>query len=88
MKVKNGRRPGILTDTTAEIDDLSNRRWMSKTPQERNLFAARMNAAARRVVVASLGAGLSEREFKQRLHRRLYGEKLPDDFFDQHPPKD
>jgi len=55
---------------------------MAKSPQERNLFAARMNAAARRVVVASLPSGLSEREFKEALYRRLYGEDIPADFFE------
>jgi hypothetical protein len=55
---------------------------MAKSPQERNLFAARMNAAARRVVVTSLPSGLSERQFKEALYKRLYGEDIPADFFE------
>lgn len=80
-----GKKPKseTVTDTSPEIEALHHQLWMSRSPQERNLFAARMNAAARKIVIASLPPGLSEREFKRALYRRLYGEELPADFFER-----
>lgn len=70
-----------ISDTDPEIVRMQNRLWMARSTQERNLFAARMHAAARRIAIASIDKDLNEREFKRRLYRRLYGEDLPEDFF-------
>jgi hypothetical protein len=72
----------MLMDTTREIEELQNELWMKKTPQERARFASGMFASARRVIIQSLPPNLSDKEFKQQLYYRTYGEHLPDDFFD------
>lgn len=73
----------MLTDTTREIEELQNVLWMRRTPQERARFASAMFAACRDVIIASLPKDLSEREFKEQLYLRTYGEPLPADFFDR-----
>jgi hypothetical protein len=73
----------MLMDTTREMEELQNELWMKKTPQERARFASGMFASARRVIIASLPPNLSDKEFKQQLYFRTYGEHLPDDFFDR-----
>ena len=70
-----------MTDTTREIEEMQNELWMRKTPQERARFASAMFAAGRKAVIASLPKDLSEREFKEQLFYRTYGEHLPEDFF-------
>ena len=70
-----------MTDTTREIEEMQNELWMKKTPQERASFASAMFAAGRKAVIASLPKNLSEKEFKQQLFLRTYGEHLPADFF-------
>ena len=72
----------MLIDTTKEIEDLQNRLWMERTPQERAEFQAAMFAEGRDVIIASLPSGLSDRQFKSELFLSTYGERLPDDFFD------
>ena len=72
-------------DTTREIEELQNELWMKRTPQERARFASGMFATARRVIISSLSENLSDKEFKQQLYFRTYGEHLPDDFFDREP---
>lgn len=78
----------MMTDTTREIEELQNERWMKKTPQERARFASAMFAAAREAVLASLPKGLSDKEIKKQLYYRTYGEDLPDDFFDRDEERD
>ena len=71
----------MLSDTTKEIEEMQNDLWMKRTSQERARFASAMFAAARRAVIASLPKNLSERELKQKIYERTYGEPLPADFF-------
>lgn len=71
----------MLKDTTREIEEMQNDLWMKRTPQERARFASAMFAAARDTIIASLPNNLPEREFKERLYYRTYGEHLPNDFF-------
>lgn len=73
----------MLIDTTKEIEDLQNKLWMERTPQERAEFQSAMFAAGRDVIIASLPTGLSDRQFKSELFFRTYGEHLPDDFFER-----
>lgn len=68
-------------DTTREIEEMQNELWMKRTPQERARFASSMFAACRETIIASLPKNLSEREFKEQLYFRTYGEHLPEDFF-------
>jgi len=70
----------MLKDTTPEIDEMQNRLWMQRIPQERARFASAMFAAARDAIIASLPKDLSPSDFKRQLYERTYGEPLPEDF--------
>ena len=71
----------MLTDTTREMEELQNELWMKRTMQERAKFMFGMFATARRIIIESLPEDLSEREFKEQIYFRTYGEPLPEDFF-------
>ena len=71
----------MLSDTSREIEEMQNDLWMKRSSQERGKFMFGMFATARRMVIASLPKDLSDREFKEQLYFRTYGEHLPDDFF-------
>ena len=71
----------MLSDTSREIEEMQNDLWMKRSSQERAKFMFGMFAAARRMVIASLPKDLTEREFREQLYFRTYGEHLPDDFF-------
>ncbi len=71
----------MLSDTTREIEEMQNDLWMKRTVDERADFMFGMFATARRVVIESLPTDLSEREFKEQVYFRTYGEHLPADFF-------
>ena len=73
----------MLMDTTREIEEMQNKLWMKKTPQERARFASAMFAAGRKVIIASLSKDLTEKEQKKQLYFRTYGEHLPEDFFNE-----
>lgn len=73
----------MMADTTREIEELQNELWMKKTPQERARFAAAMSAAGKNAVIASLPKKISEKDLKKQLYFRIYGENLPEDFFNQ-----
>ncbi len=64
---------------------MQNRLWMARTPQERAEFQAAMFMAGREALIASLPAGLSERDRNREIFFRTYGEHLPEDFFDKFP---
>lgn len=72
-----------MTDTTREIEELQNERWMKKTPQERARFASAMFAAGKNAVIASPPKNISDKDLKKQLYFRIYGENLPEDFFNQ-----
>lgn len=71
----------MLMDTTREMEDLQNELWMKRTTQERAKFMFGMFATARRIIIESLPKDLSEREMKEQIYFRTYGEPLPEDFF-------
>ena len=71
----------MLMDTTREMEELQNELWMQRTTQERAKFMFGMFATARKLLINSLPKDLSEREFKQQIYYRTYGENLPEDFF-------
>jgi hypothetical protein len=66
-----------MTDTPPEIAEMVRARLMAKTGSERFRMGVEMFDAARRMVLASLPAELSETERKRRLFERLYGKPLP-----------
>jgi hypothetical protein len=66
-----------MTDTSPEIAEMVRARLMSRSGAERFRMGVEMFEAARRMVLASLPADLSEFERKRRLFERLYGESLP-----------
>ncbi|MFN2501269.1 MAG: hypothetical protein ABR530_04585 [Pyrinomonadaceae bacterium] len=71
----------MLMDTTREIEEMQNKLWMERTPQQRAEAASSMFAAGRMAIISSLPTDLSDQEFKKQLYFRTYGEHLPDDFF-------
>ena len=66
-----------MTDTPPEIAEMVRARLMARSGAERFRMGAEMFEAARRMVLASLPAGLTETKRKRRLFERLYGMPLP-----------
>ena len=69
-----------MNDTAPEIEDMLDRMWQTRTPQERAQAAASMFIAAREAIIASLPKDLSPIELKRQIFERTYGYPLPDDF--------
>ena len=67
-----------MTDTSPEIAEMVRARLMALSGAERFRMGVQMFDAARRMVLASLPADLTESERKHCLFERLYGETLPD----------
>ena len=66
-----------MTDTPPEIAEMVRARLMALSGAERFRMGVQMFDAARRMVLASLPAGLTETERKRLLFERLYGTQLP-----------
>ncbi len=66
-----------MTDTSPEIAALVRTRLMALSGAERLRTGVEMFDAARRMVMASLPADLTESERKCRLFERIYGMSLP-----------
>ena len=66
-----------MTDTSPEIAEMVRARLMALSGAERFRMGVQMFEAARRMVLASLPADLTETERKCRLFERIYGEPLP-----------
>lgn len=66
-----------MTDTPPEIAEMVHARLMARSGAERFRMGVEMFEAARRMVLASLPAGLSKAERKHCLFERLYGVPLP-----------
>ena len=66
-----------MTDTPPEIAAMVRARLMARSGAERFRMGAEMFEAARRMVLASLPAGLTVDERKRLLFERLYGTPPP-----------
>ena len=66
-----------MNKTSPEIAEMVRARLMALSGAERFVMGVRSFDAARRMVLASLPADLTETERKRRLFERLYGEALP-----------
>jgi hypothetical protein len=66
-----------MTDTSPEVAEMVRARLMALSGAERFRMGVEMFEAARRMVLASLPAGLTETDRKRQLFKRLYGEALP-----------
>ena len=66
-----------MSDTPPEIAEMVRARLMALSGAERFRMGVETFEAARRMVLASLPAGLSEIEYKRLLYERIYGEPLP-----------
>ena len=66
-----------MNDTPPEIAEMVRDRLMARSGAERFRMGLEMFEAARRMVLASLPANLSEAERKRRLFERIYGFSLP-----------
>jgi hypothetical protein len=69
-----------MTDTSREIAERVRASLMARTGAERFRMGVEMFEGARRMVLASLPAGLSKMERRRRLFERLYGMPLPPNF--------
>lgn len=67
-----------MSDTTPKVAALVAERHRRMTPAERVRIAAGLFDAARAIVESSLPPGLSPRERRLGLARRLYGRELPE----------
>jgi hypothetical protein len=67
-----------VTDTTPEFAALARARHAGMTPDMRMRIASDLFDAARTIVEASLPTGLTERDRRLALARRLYGNELPE----------
>jgi hypothetical protein len=65
-----------MNDTSPEIAAMVHARMMAKTGAERFLMGIRMHEAARRMVMASFPAGITDAERKKLLFERFYGSEL------------
>lgn len=79
-------RDTIITDTPKEIRRMQFEMMKRLSPNRRIELACEMFQTAREMIIASLPKNLSEREFKEQLYFRTYGEHLPEDFFDRTTP--
>ena len=66
-----------MTDTSPEVAEMVRARLMALSGAERFRMGVQMFDAARRMVLASLPAGLTETERKHRLFERFYGVPFP-----------
>ena len=66
-----------MTDTPPEIAEMVRARLMARSGAERFRMGVETFEAARRMVLASLPADLTETERKHRLFERLYGQPWP-----------
>lgn len=65
-----------MTDTDPEIAAMIHDRMMALSGSERFMMGISMCRSARRMVVASFPAGLSDLETKRLLFQRYYGAEL------------
>jgi len=70
-----------MNDTTPDIRRIQFEMMKKLSSNRRIEFACEMFQTAREIIIASLPKNLSEKEFKEQLYFRTYGEHLPDDFF-------
>jgi hypothetical protein len=68
-----------MNDTPPEIAEMVRLRLMALSGSERFVMGSQMFDAARRMVIASLPAGLSDAELKRQLFLRIYNEVLPNE---------
>ena len=72
-----------MNDTSPEVALMVHDRLMARLGAERFHMGAQMFEAARRMVLASLPADLSESERKRRLFERIYGAPLPNGMIEE-----
>jgi hypothetical protein len=64
-----------MTDTSPEIQRMIRKKLMALSGEARFIMGAQMCESAREMVNASLPPGLSERERRRELFRRIYGKE-------------
>ena len=65
-----------MTDTDITTTEFLRNLYMGRTGAERFVMGTRMFDAARAMVIASLPKNLSERERREQLFRRIYGQSI------------
>jgi hypothetical protein len=66
-----------MTDTPPEIAEIVRQKLAARSGSERFIMGTQMFEAARKMVLASLHAGLSPDEVKRQLFQRLYNQPAP-----------
>lgn len=72
-----------MRDTSPEIEKIQFELMLKMSPNQRIAMGCEMYMSAREAFLKSLPKDLSEREIKKQLYFHIYGEHLPDDFFDR-----
>jgi hypothetical protein len=67
-----------MTDTSAEFEAIVDEKYRRMSPDERVTAAASMFETARAIVLSSLQPGMTRRERRLALARRLYEGELPE----------
>jgi hypothetical protein len=68
-----------MNDTSPEMERIVSERYRQMSPDERMRIASSMFETARKIVESSLPAGMSRKERRLALARRLYEGELPED---------
>jgi hypothetical protein len=66
-----------VNDTSPEFDAVVEEHYRRMTPEKRMRIASSMYNTARAIVLASLPAGISRRDERLEIARRMYGGELP-----------
>jgi hypothetical protein len=66
-----------VSDTTPEFEARVDERYRAMSADERVRIASSMYETARAIILASLPTGLTRRERRLELARRMYGDELP-----------
>ncbi len=69
-----------MNDTTIEVEEILDKAWKLRSPQERAKIASAMFVSARKIILASMPKNLSEIEQKRYIYERTYNEPLPVNF--------
>ena len=69
-----------MSDTPPEVAEMVRARLMALSGAERFRMGVEMFEAARRLILASFPADLTEAQVRRRLFERLYGMPLPIEF--------
>lgn len=74
-----------VNDTSPEARIAFRKIITSKTEEERILMCAEMYETAREFIISSMPENLPVNDQKRYIYEKIYGEPLPEDFFERFP---